>query len=107
MKPLTIEKVKTHLKVSHSIEDDIISDYMEFARSDVTEAVFDSQDTRLNKEKLEIDPTFQRAVINLTSFYFLYRLTFQDEIVRESPFSVTHAIQTLRANKERFLDEET
>lgn len=100
---LNLEKIKEHLRVSHSIEDEVINDFIKFAKYDVIEAVFDSEDKRLNKEKLEENPTFQRAVINLTSFYYDNRLTIDDKHLYESPFSVTHAIQTLRAHKDRFL----
>lgn len=100
---IDLERIKEHLRVTHSIEDAVISDFVEFAKLDVIEAVFDSEDERLDKEKLEKNPTYQRAVINLTSFYYGNRLTIEDKHLYESPYSVTHAIQTLRAHKDRYL----
>lgn len=102
---LTLEKTKEHLRVTHNLEDEVIQDYLDFAKSDVTEAVYDSFDKRLDIEGLQEDPSFIRAVIMLTSYYYENRLTISEINMHESPFSVTHAIQTLRAHRERYLNE--
>lgn len=100
---LTLERVRSHLRVPHKMDDEDIEMYMEFAESDVIEAVFDSYDENLNKDVLHDDPTFKRAVLMLTSFYYENRLTISEVKQAESPFSVTHAIQTLRAHRDRYL----
>lgn len=100
---LSLERIKSHLRVPHDLEDEDIQDYIEFAKSDVIEAVFDAQDKNLDVEGLESDPSFKRAVIMLTSYYYENRLTVSEINMKESPFSVTHAIQTLRAHRDRYL----
>lgn len=100
---LTLERVRSHLRVPHEMDDEDILMYMEFAESDVIEAVFDSYDENLNKDVLNDDPTFKRAVLMLTSFYYENRLAISEIKQVESPFSVTHAIQTLRAHRDRYL----
>lgn len=100
---LDLEKIKNHLRVPHELEDEVIQDYIEFAKNDVMEAVFDAQDKDLDIEGLEKDPSFKRAVIMLTSYYYENRLTVSEINMKESPFSVTHAIQTLRAHRDRYL----
>src|SRR5690625_830740 len=74
-----------------------LSDFLTFAKSDVIDAVYDGYDPNLNKDKLELDPSFQKAVIMLTAFYYENRLTISEITQSETPFSVTHAIQNLRA----------
>lgn len=100
---LTLERVRSHLRVPHNMDDEDIAMYMEFAESDVIEAVFDGYDENLNKDILHDDPTFKRAVLMLTSFYYENRLAISEVRQTESPFSVTHAIQTLRAHRDRYL----
>lgn len=101
--PVDLERVKGHLRIPHDLEDEQINDFLTFAKSDVIEAVYDGYDPNLNKDKLELDPTFQKAVIMLTAFYYENRLTISEVTQIETPFSVTHAIQSLRANRDRYL----
>lgn len=103
---LNLKRVKSHLRVPHDLEDDDIQDYLDFAKNDVTEAVFDAQDDNLDTDGLEKDPSFKRAVIMLTAYYYENRLTISEINMKESPFSVTHAIQTLRAHRDRYLKDE-
>lgn len=100
---LNLDKIKGHLRIPHDLEDEQIMDYLEFAKADVTEAVFDSHDEQLDKKGLENDLVYQRAVIMLTAFYYENRLTISEVSQHEAPFSVTHAIQTLRAHRDRYL----
>ena len=72
-------------------------------KQDVIEAVFDSQDPNLDMPKLEEDKLYQRAVIMLTTYYYENRMAISEVSQHESPFSVTHAIQTLRAHRDRYL----
>lgn len=102
---VTLDKIKGHLRIPHDLEDEQLQDYLDFAKNDVIEAVYDSQDVRLNMTDLEKDPSFKKAVIMLTSFYYENRLIISDVSLKESPFAVTHAIQTLRAHRDRYLNE--
>lgn len=101
---LDLEKVKGHLRISHDLEDEQIQDYLEWAKSDVIEAVYDGRDPLLDIQGLEVDPSYRRAVIMLTSYYYENRLTISEVNQHESPFSVTHAIQTLRAHRDRYYE---
>lgn len=99
---LSLERIKSHLRVPHNLEDDDIKDYIEFAKSDVIEAIYDSYDKNVKLDELEEDPNFKKAVIMLTAFYYENRLTISEVSQQETPFSVTHAIQNLRANRNRY-----
>lgn len=100
---LELESVKSKMRVPHDFDDEDILDYIEWAKQDVTEAVYDSHDKNLDKESLDKDVSFQKAVIMLVSYYYEHRLSISEINIKESPFSVTHAIQTLRAHKDRHL----
>ena len=82
----------------------MILDYIEFAKNDVTEAVYDATDVNIDTVGLENDHSFKRAVIMLTAYYYENRLTISEINMHESPFSVTHAIQTLRAHRDRYYE---
>ena len=103
---LDLYTIKNHLRIPHNLEDEVILDYIEFAKNDVTEAVYDATDVNVNTEGLENDPSFKRAVIMLTAYYYENRLTISEINMHESPFSVTHAIQTLRAHRDRYYETE-
>lgn len=101
--PLTFERIKSKLRVPHDLDDEDIKDYFEWAKNDVTEAVFDGHDPNLDLEGLENDTSFKKAVTMLTSYYYEHRLMLSEIDIKEAPFSVTHAIQTLRAHRDRYL----
>lgn len=103
---LDINKLKGHLRVPHNLEDPQIQDYLDWAKEDVIEAVYDSHDPKLNKKALEEDTTYKKAVIMLATFYYENRMTISEIKQAESPFSVTHAIQILRAHKDRYYETE-
>lgn len=100
---LDLNRIKGHLRIPHNLEDAEIQDYLDFAKQDVIEAVFDSQDPNLDMLGLEKDKVYQRAVIMLATYYYENRMTISEISQAESPFSVTHAIQTLRAHRDRYL----
>ncbi|MGY0692982.1 head-tail connector protein [Virgibacillus sp. FSP13] len=100
---LSLERIKGHLRIPHNLEDEVIQEYIEWADHDVAEAVFDSHDPKLDKKSLENDPSYKKAVTMLTSYYYENRLTMSEPNIKEAPFSVTHAIQTLRAHRDRYL----
>lgn len=101
--PVDIKRIKGHLRIPHNLEDLEIQDYLSFAKHDVVEAVFDGYAENLNKDGLELDPAYQKAVIMLTTFYYENRMAISEVRQQESPFSVTHAIHTLRAHRDRYL----
>lgn len=101
--PVDLDRIKGHLRIPHNLEDEQINDYLQFAKNDVIESIFDAHSSSFDSEKLELDPSFQRAVIMLTTNYYENRLTISEISQNEAPFSVTHAIQTLRAHRDRYL----
>ena len=101
--PVDLDKIKGHLRIPHDLEDMELQDYLSYAKHDITEAVFDSKDPNLKVDELEKDPSYQRAVIMLTTYYYENRLMISEASQREAPFAVTHAIQTLRAHRDRYL----
>lgn len=100
-----LDFVKRHLKVTHSLEDELISDYIEWSTDAIVEAVHDKYSGSLDMEKLKSDTTFKRALVLLTTFYYENRLTITEVNQSESPFGVLSAIQSLRANKKHFMKE--
>lgn len=103
---LSLERIKSHLRVPHDLDDDDIKDYIEFAKNDVIEAVYDSYNNKIKFDEVEKDSNFKKAVIMLTAFYYENRLTISEVNQHETPFSVTHAIQNLRANRDRYYETE-
>src|SRR5690625_1143111 len=101
--PVDLEKIKGHLRIPHQLEDAEIDDYLHFAKNDMVEAVVDSYDDDRKMKDLELDPAFQRAISMLTTYYYENRLMISEVSQREAPFSVTNAIHTLRAHKDRYL----
>lgn len=98
-----LPKVKRHLRIPHNLEDADVIEYIGWSENDVIEAIYDSYDERLNIEKLRLDVGFQKAVTMMTAYYYENRLVISEVSIHEAPFSVTHAIQTLRAHKDRYL----
>ena len=100
---LDLDTVKMHLRVNHSLEDELIEMYLEWAKSIITNAVFDGYDTSLDKELLEKDTTFNMACIMLTTYYYENRITVSEVNQHDNPYSVLHAIQVLRGMRHHFI----
>ena len=71
----------------------------------IIESVYDSYDKKVKLDELEEDSNFKKAVIMLTAFYYENRLTISELNIKEAPFSVTHAIQNLRAHRDRYYED--
>lgn len=93
---MSIDMVKRHLKVTHSFEDELIQDYIEWAKDDVRSSVSLSKD--VDEEYLESNMQFKKAVTLLSSFYFDQRLVITDKKFIEMPYGVLDAIQKLRGD---------
>lgn len=100
---MKLDTIKEHLRVNHSLEDNLIEQYLEWAKSVIINAVFDSYDSNLDKELLEKDTTFKMGCTMLTTYYYENRLSISEVNQHDNPYSVLHAIQTLRGNRKRFL----
>src|SRR5690625_1342863 len=103
-----LESVKRHLRVLHDLEDEDIQEKIDWAKNDVIEAVYDSYDKKVDKDGLQKDTSYRKAVTLLATHYYENRLLVSEVNIHESPYSVVHAIQTLRAHRDRyFKDDDT
>jgi len=93
---MDLEKIKMHLRVTHSFEDELIQEYMEWAENDVIASVSLSLD--VDKGYLKDNIQYKKAVVMLTSFYFENRLTITDKRHTELPYGVLDSIQKLRGD---------
>lgn len=101
---MNIKTIKSHLRIPHDLEDDLIEEYMEWAESTVMESITseDNADTEYIKDNIQ----FKKAVIMLTSFYYEQRMPIGDMKTEELPYSVLDSIQKLRGNPKVYLDHD-
>lgn len=91
------------MRVTHALEDDLINDYLEWAKTTIMNAVFEVYEDNLDIDKLEQDTTFQIGCIQLATYYYENRLTISEVEQHDNPYSVLHAIQTLRGLRHHFI----
>lgn len=103
MSKLDIEIIKQHLRISHSLEDDLITQYINWSTDTVLNAVFDKYTQDIDMDSLQVDITFQRAVILLTAYFYENRLLISEVNMHDAPYSVLNAIQSLRANRQHLI----
>jgi|SRR5699024_340387 len=99
---MDLAMIKTHLRLSHDLEDELVQMYMEWSKDTVLSSVSTSED--IDTDYLESNKQFQKAVIMLTSFYYENRLTISDKRHIEMPYGVLDAIQKLRGDSKVFLE---
>lgn len=90
---LTISDVKRHARVTHNIEDDSFTDYLNWARSSVTNSLGNS--SSLDLESLYDSFEYEKAVIMLANHYYDNRVLLNEKTMTEQPFSVMDSIQKL------------
>ncbi|OIJ29045.1 head-tail connector protein [Staphylococcus sp. LCT-H4] len=93
---MELETLKKHLKVSHSMEDDVIKDYYDWAEAEIKDSVSTSP-TR-NESFFKDNKIYERACVMLTAHYFEQRIAYSDVQLSEVNDSVTSAIQKLRGS---------
>lgn len=103
---MMLGRVKRHLRLTHEMEDESVLDYINWSENDIIEAVYDRYDSDLDIEALELDVNYQKAVTMMAAHYFENRLSISEVNIHEAPFSVTHAIQNLRAHRGRYLKDD-
>ena len=91
---MELEKLKQHVRVDHSFEDDLIRDYLGWAEAEVKDSVTTAPDR--NESYFEGNPHYERAVALLTSHYFENRLPMVETTMHNLPFGITSAIHKLR-----------
>lgn len=93
---LDLDTIKMHIRVTHSLEDPIIEDYIEWAKSTVIESVTTEDNADL--DYLESNMQFKKAVVMLTSFFYEQRMPIGEVRTEELPYTVLDSIQKLRGN---------
>lgn len=93
---MELEKIKKHLRVTHSYEDELIQDYYSWAEDEIKDSVSTSP-TR-NEEFFNDNKIYLRAVIKLTAYFYEERLAYSDINYSESPISILSSIQKLRGS---------
>lgn len=96
---MELEQLKLFLRVSHSMEDSLISTLQEMAESEIKDSVYPDNGLR-NEEYFKDSKIFEYAVFILTASYYENRFAYSDVQYVEVPHSVTGAIQKLRAGYE-------
>lgn len=92
---MDLTTLKLHMHVTHSMEDELIKNYQEWAESEIKDSVYPDDLTRDNAF-FDNSKIFERAVVLLTSFYYENRLAYTEIDYKSSPDGVTGAIQKLR-----------
>lgn len=92
---MDLEALKVHMHVTHNMEDDNIKRYMEWAESDIKDAVYPDDNMR-DESFFENNKNYEKALYLLTSFYFESRIAYSDTQYVAMPNGVLGAIQKLR-----------
>ncbi|WP_323702021.1 head-tail connector protein [Staphylococcus nepalensis] len=92
---MDLEALKVHMHVTHNMEDDNIKRYMEWAESDIKDAVYPDNSMR-DEEFFENNKVYERALFLLTKYYFEIRIAYSDTQYAAVPNGVLGAIQKLR-----------
>src|SRR5690625_2192727 len=93
---MNLEKIKMHLRVTHSFEDELIQEYMEWAENDVSASVSLSPD--VDKEYLKSNMQYKKAVGMMTIFYFENSLNISHRKQTEMTSGELSRIQKLRGD---------
>ena len=91
---MELETLKLHLRITHSVEDELLEVYKGWAEDEVKDSVSTSN-TR-NNEFFENNKHYQRAVALLTAFYYENRIAYSETTQVSMPDGVLSAIQKLR-----------
>lgn len=86
---LTVESIKTSLRIDHSMDDEMIQDYLETAKHYIIHAV----DSTLSDANFDTYTQFKLAVSLLVQHWYLNR---QDAKSERIPYTVQSLIQQLR-----------
>lgn len=91
---MELETLKLHLRITHSVEDELLEVYKGWAEDEVKDSVSTSN-TR-NNEFFKNNKHYQRAVALLTAFYYENRIAYSETSQVSIPDGVLSAIQKLR-----------
>ncbi|MFT2142251.1 MULTISPECIES: head-tail connector protein [unclassified Staphylococcus] len=93
---MELENLKLHMHITHSMEDQLILEYKEWAEAEIKDSV--CTDVDRNEDFFVDNKVFERAVVLLTSFYYHSRLAYDNEQFYAMPDGVLGAIQKLRGS---------
>lgn len=99
---MDLAMIKSHLRLSHSMEDELILMYIDWAKDDVLSSVTTSEN--IDTDYIESNMQYRKAVVMLTSFYHENRLFISDKKHVEMPYGVLDAIQKLRGDSKIHLE---
>lgn len=93
---MELDKLKLHMKIFHSIEDELIKEYQEWAEEEIKDSV--CTDPNRNEDYFKNNKIYDRAVVLLTTFYYQNRIAYDNEQYYSMPDGVLGAIQKLRGS---------
>ncbi|MDK3656261.1 head-tail connector protein [Staphylococcus pseudintermedius] len=93
---MDLDTLKLHLRVTHTMEDNLIEIYKEWAEAEIKDSVYPDDDNR-NEEFFKNNVLFDRAVYLLTAFYYESRYAYSDVGFKEAPAGVLNTIHKLRS----------
>lgn len=93
---MELSRMKKHLRVDHSFEDDLITDYQSWAEEEIKDSV--STEVLRNESFFEGNPHFERAVFLLTAHYFENRTAYAEKSLSYVPEGILSAVQKLRGS---------
>lgn len=82
-----IERIKSYLRISHDLDDELINDLINTAVSIITE--------KTGVEYNEDDMIYNQALIMLVSYYYDNRTIITDKSVNTLPYTVDELLKTL------------
>ncbi|MEB6233837.1 head-tail connector protein [Mammaliicoccus sciuri] len=91
---MELSTLKLHLRITHSVEDELLEIYKGWAEDEVKDSV--STSSTRNNEFFENSKHYQRAVALLTAFYYENRVAYSDMSQVSMPDGVLSAIQKMR-----------
>lgn len=93
---MELSRIKKHLRVDHSFEDDLIQDYQSWAEEEIKDSV--TTEVPRNEFFFEGNPHFDRAVALLVGHYFENRIGYSEKGLTGVPDGILSAIQKLRGS---------
>src|SRR5699024_2955019 len=91
---MDLQKLKQHIRVYHSFEDNLLREYMEWAEAEREESV--STSGTVNELYCSADPHYERAVVLLTAHFFENRLAMTESNFNNLPYGIMSAVHKLR-----------
>src|SRR5699024_11732996 len=91
---MDLQKLKQHIRVDHSFEDNLLREYMEWAEAEIKDSV--STSDTINEIYFSDNPHYERAVVLLTAHFFENRLAMTESNFNNFPYGFLSAVHRLR-----------